>query len=313
MEELISVIIPIFRVEKYIDKCVASVCRQTYRNLEILLVDDGSDDRCPGICDRLAEKDSRIRVIHKQNGGLSDARNVGIDQAKGQFLLFVDGDDYIADCMIEGLYRVMMDGKADLAICDYGMVKEDEEVVFDPVDYESLQVMNRSQAVMELFGEASLKTIVAWNKLYRRELFTHIRYPFGKSHEDEFVIHHILDQADRIGYTNSCWYGYVQRSDSIMGSDYSLKRLDGLEARKERFYFYHKKENKAAQSAYMQYLWSLYDHLWKISTYLPKEKEKKRELAQTMKKVMKAYPEYRRGLGWKKVLLYWYSAIKNGM
>lgn len=314
MEELVSVIIPVYRVEKYIKKCVNSVCNQTYKNLEILLIDDGSDDGCPEICDILAGEDARIRVIHKENGGLSDARNAGIEAAKGEYLLFVDGDDYIAEWMVEGLHNMIETTDANLAVCDFSLVNENGEALFDGKEPQSVRILDKDGAIGQLFGVNPLQTIVAWNKLYRREVFEKLRYPFGKYHEDEFVIHRILEAAGKIAYTDSKWYDYVQRGSSIMGNSYSLKRLDGLEARYLRFLDFEKEgKRQFAREAYVQYLWSLQDNLIKLSRFLPDEKEKKREVVSAFKAALKKYPEYKRSLGLKKRLLYRVLLIKNGM
>ena len=184
-QPLISIIIPIYKVEAYLDRCVQSVADQTYRNLEIILVDDGSPDRCPDICDSWSEKDSRIRVIHKENGGLSDARNAGIRAATGELIGFVDGDDYISGEMYEILYdRILADG-SDIAACGVNMIWEDSGKT-RLMTKEGTVVLNHEDAMRACIDETWLIPPV-WNKLYRKELVNDLFFPVGKYHEDVFL------------------------------------------------------------------------------------------------------------------------------
>ena len=203
---LISVIVPIYKVEAYLKKCIKSIQNQTYSNLEIILVDDGSPDGCGAICDRYAKEDTRIRVIHKENGGLSDARNKGLDIATGEYILFVDSDDYIHPQMVEILLQHLEVVDADMAVCGFKTVEENEEVIFDCFDIcetagreKKTEVVGidagevfEGQAVMNNLQYKNLLTVVAWNKLYKAELFAELRYPKGRVQEDEFLVHHIL-------------------------------------------------------------------------------------------------------------------------
>ena len=175
MSKLISVIIPIYKVEEFLDKCISSVVNQTYYNLEIILVDDGSPDNCPQMCDVWASRDNRINVIHKPNGGLSDARNAGIQIAKGDFIAFVDSDDWIAPNM----YQMMVDAieKENADICACGIVvsyPESEKVLNIP------EVVGDSKMILELIYNDTQYPVAAWNKLYRRECWENFRFPNGK-------------------------------------------------------------------------------------------------------------------------------------
>ncbi len=308
--ELISVIVPIFRVEKYLKTCVDSICRQTYKNLEIILVDDGSDDGSPAICDELAKEDERIRVIHKENGGLSHARNAGIDIATGEYLMFIDSDDVIGEHMVVGLHNILTENQADMALCDFIKFTEGESPEFS-FNEEAAFVWDKGQAFAQLYGNRMLQMTVAWNKLYKRELFQEIRYPNGKCHEDEFVIHHLIDKAEKVAYTPAKWYGYLQRKDSIMGG-FSLRNLEGLEAWRERLVFFEeKKEWELAGKAYERYLWLLDNSIEKIKKYMPEEAavlgKVSREFAECLGK--KEYRKYRKGLGFKKRVKYWIKKI----
>ena len=167
----ISVVVPIYKVEKYIHKCIQSILAQTYKNLEIILVDDGSPDRCGAICDSYAKEDPRIKVIHKQNGGLSDARNAGIDAAEGGFIGFVDSDDYIAPQMYEQLIKQLVKYNADIAVCKSISVKENQEAVF--TDSDTVRVYEDNAARAMIYDNDF--TVNAWNKLYRSKLFNNIQ------------------------------------------------------------------------------------------------------------------------------------------
>ena len=231
-QPLISIIIPIYKVEAYLDRCVQSVADQTYRNLEIILVDDGSPDRCPDICDSWSEKDSRIRVIHKENGGLSDARNAGIRAATGELIGFVDGDDYISGEMYEILYdRILADG-SDIAACGVNMIWEDSGKT-RLMTKEGTVVLNHEDAMRACIDETWLIPPV-WNKLYRKELVNDLFFPVGKYHEDVFWTWKAIAKAESVSFTGEPCYYYVQRAASIMGEKYSLKRLDAIEAKIER-------------------------------------------------------------------------------
>ena len=232
---LISVIIPVYEVEPYMDRCVESVVNQTYSNLEIILVDDGSPDNCPAMCDAWAERDSRVKVIHKKNGGLSDARNAGMAAATGEYITFVDSDDWIAHEMLERLYRAMQRDRSDIAACTVKMVWEDET----PDELLTVQtncILDKHQAQAALLEEKLLKQPV-WYKMYRAELIKDIPFEVGKFHEDVFWSYQAVGAADRVSIVDYVGYFYTQRPNSIMGENYSCKRLDALEAYERRYKF----------------------------------------------------------------------------
>ena len=237
MEELISVIVPIYNVEKYLNKCIESIINQSYSNLEIILVDDGSKDNASIMCDSYLLKDNRIKVIHKENGGLSDARNVGIEKAKGKYIIFIDSDDWIDEKMIEILYDIIKKNNSDISICDY-FLAYNEEI---QTQKENIKVINLSniEALKKIYDkDLDVCMIVAWNKLYKIDLFKdNIRYPYGKIHEDEFTTYKLLYKAEKISYTNRKMYYYRQREKSIMSKSFNKKRLDVLEALEERAYY----------------------------------------------------------------------------
>ena len=232
-ENLISVIVPVYKVEPYLDRCVESIILQTYTNIEIILVDDGSPDNCPAMCDAWAEKDSRVRVIHKENGGLSDARNAGLALATGEYAAFVDSDDWIAPEMLERLHAAMEQDDSDIAACTVQMVWEDSEYK----EFLTVQrncILEREEAQSALLKESLLKQPV-WYKLYRREVVEDIPFEVGKFHEDVYWSYQAIGNARRVSVIDYIGYYYFQRAGSIMGEGYSLRRLDAIEAYEGRY------------------------------------------------------------------------------
>lgn len=232
--ELISVIVPVYNVEKYLDRCVQSIVDQTYRNLEIILVDDGSPDNCGAMCDAWAAKDSRIKVIHKENGGLSDARNAGMAAATGTLMGFVDSDDWVDADYIAGMYHALCETGSDIAACDVCTIPEGDESFPDGGSGECT-VCTPEQAIGSILQGKQFRA-VAWNKLYKRELLRQERFPIGKYHEDEFFTYRILAKAKKLVYVDRPLYFYLQRQGSIMHT-ISYKHLDALDAYLERLAF----------------------------------------------------------------------------
>lgn len=229
--ELISVIVPVYQVEAYLNQCVQSIVNQTYSNLQIILVDDGSPDRCGSMCEAWAEKDPRIQVLHKQNGGLSDARNAGMEVATGVYTAFVDSDDWIAPDFIQTLYDAMIHSGAQIAACDVCLVYPGEEP--ERTDgVRERKTYTTEEAIRDLLHGRALRT-VAWNKLYLSTLLEGERYPVGKHHEDEFLTYRLCGKAEKLVYVDRPMYFYLQRPGSIMHS-FTVRRLDALEARLER-------------------------------------------------------------------------------
>lgn len=260
--DLISVIIPVYKVEPYLDRCVESVLQQSYRKLEVLLVDDGSPDNCGMVCDQWAEKDSRIRVIHKENGGLSDARNAGLDESNGEYIVFVDSDDYIAADMLQKLYDALIAGNADLSICNFlqvddsGVLLDEEENVAPPI---SDEVLSGNEAILKMAEKGGWFYHMAWNKLYKKELFNSIRYPKGKLCEDVFVAHLLLGSCEKVACIRYAGYYYVQRAGSIMHSRSTKYYIHKAEAFLERaVYAYEHGLTRTAGRAY-----------WKTAVTMP--------------------------------------------
>jgi len=221
---LISVIVPIYKVEKYLDKCVASIVAQTYTNLEILLVEDGSPDRCPAMCDAWAEKDERIHVIHKKNGGLSDARNAGIDAARGEWLTFIDGDDYIVPEYCETLLMAAETTGAQIAVGNlwYAYPEDDGTMwleVWPSSIRRPMQTFTGVESIDRFFEHGGIDLCVSWGKLYHRSIFCsprRLRFPVGALHEDQFTTYKCYYEAERVVVVDTPLYYYVQRPGSIM-------------------------------------------------------------------------------------------------
>lgn len=224
---LLSIIVPVYKVENYLQKCIDSILAQTFTDFELILVDDGSPDDCPALCDAAAEKDARVRVIHQKNGGLSAARNAGLDAARGAWIGFVDSDDYIAPEMYEVLYQAVQSTGADLALCDYAEVDE----AGTPCPQMHVSLSGGELTGQELLKRASgLMVQLAWNKLYRRAIFTQLRYPEGKLNEDLFLIPEVCLQIQKAVVMPKALYYYVQRGGSIMSGNKTLRHFDAAEA-----------------------------------------------------------------------------------
>ena len=228
----ISVIIPVYKVERYLDACVASVVGQTYPDLEIILVDDGSPDNCPALCDAWAAKDTRIRVIHRSNGGLSAARNSGLDVCTGDYIAFVDSDDRLEPETLERALRAQQRSGADLVLFHYLCTDENDQPLPDrtPADREE-EALTPPQFWEEFFasGDACTYYVVAWNKLYRAELFHTLRYAEGKRYEDMFLLPNLIGQCRKILCLNFRGYRYAQRTGSIMSQGDPRSYLDRSE------------------------------------------------------------------------------------
>lgn len=226
MNALISVIVPCYKVEKYLSRCVDSILAQTYNNLEIWLVDDGSPDRCGEICDEYANNDLRIKVIHKENGGLSDARNVAIDRAQGEWITFVDSDDYITDDYIETLYSLARKYNSQVSVANYQMVKDGDSVVLTNENIVE-EKMDAKYAVEQMFYQERFDN-TAWGKLYHRSLFeSGIRYPKGLLFEDLPTTYRLFFECEHIAITSKKVYYYLLRPTSIEGA-YSPRKVDSM-------------------------------------------------------------------------------------
>ena len=228
----ISIIVPIYKVEPYLRKCLDSIVNQTYQNLEIILIDDGSPDRCGEICDEYAAKDGRITVIHKTNGGLSSARNAGLDAATGEYIGFVDSDDWIEMDMYEYLLSNVLSKNADICIC--GRYEEYENKFFIK-RYLGEELLNKEDAVCALLKNDLIQNFV-WDKLWRRKLFDNICFPVGRTYEDLAIVHRLFERAEVILCLPEAKYHYLQRPDSIVGDISLQNRYNHYVSAKQRYH-----------------------------------------------------------------------------
>ena len=288
MDCLISVIVPVYKVEKYIHRCVDSILAQTFTDFELVLVDDGSPDNCGKICDEYALKDNRIHVIHKENGGLSDARNAGIDWAlensNSEWLTFIDSDDWVHPKYFEAMVRAAQIYRTEIAICNYI-----EAETF--TDFESLPKLDICVANTEdFFVSKNTVATVAWGKIYKKSYFQKTRYPFGKLNEDEFVTYKLLFQNQKLAFVQNPMYFYFQNTSGIMNSTWNPKKLDALEALEEQFrYFKNSPYNAAFESVVNKYIWFLkenYDYLQDYKGYDKKESTVK-QIRKNMRKCLR--------------------------
>lgn len=289
---MISVIVPVYNVEKYLERCVDSILDQSYRDFELILVDDGSTDTSGMICDKLRERDERIRVIHQKNGGLSAARNKGLSEAKGEYFTFVDSDDFLDKSFLETLYKNAGKYEADVSVCGYRPVWENprKNKKQQGCKNDEVRLYTGKEAVHEIVSKSRTCMITAWGKLYHHSLRDHLFYPEGKLHEDEFVTYKVFYSSKKVVETEKENYCYFQRDSSIMNG-YNIKRLDKIEALKEAVEFFEeKKEKELVMQARKRYLINIQIAWYRVNVFLPEQKEVLEELK---KKWQEVYQENR--------------------
>ncbi len=262
-QDKISIIVPIYNAEIYLERCITSIVGQTYSDLEILLIDDGSTDKSPFICDAWAEKDKRIRVIHQVNEGVSSSRNKGLNNVSGAYLMMVDSDDYISENAVEYMLRAAIAEKADIVICDFEKGNHDDWA-FTCSEKEA-KTENAEEVFLKIYenDHNKLRFVVPWCKLYKTELFLGVRYPERRIFEDIYTTHHLIFKSDRITLLDQKLWYYYQHKDSIMSQPFHIGKLDYLEALSDRVDFFREKGiEKLEQHAYDELLHSL---IWEYS------------------------------------------------
>ena len=286
-KDLISVIVPTYNVEKYLDKCIDSIVNQSYKNLEIILVDDGSSDKSGEICDKWGRIDSRIKVIHKENGGLSDARNIGLDVANGEYISFIDSDDFIEKDFYVYLKDLSEKYNSDIVECNFVKAYESKlnEFEFPKNDFESITITD-SYGALKIYtsfdDDISTNSVVVWNKLYKSEIFNDIRFPVGKTHEDQFTMYKILSKATTFVTSSEVKYGYFQRENSIINKKFSEKRLEIFSAYDEVISFLHKMNYTELEEKFQRrYLQTLIDFVDKAVL----ENDEKNKINKVLKKL----------------------------
>lgn len=226
---LISIIVPVYNVEDYVDRCVESIINQSYHNLEIILVDDGSTDSSGKKCDEWKEKDNRIIVIHKENGGQGEARNFGLNAANGEYVGFVDSDDLISERMYSDLLELAKTANADVVGCRHIDFDDKNSPAFDNAVSKQFVEMTQKEAVEDIIREKHFASTV-WNLLVRLSIAKNVLFDVGKIHEDILWPFRVILSSEKLIFTEGAYYAYYQRSGSTMNSGYSSKRFDGLDA-----------------------------------------------------------------------------------
>lgn len=258
---IVSVIVPVYNVEKYLNKCLDSLLVQSYADIEILLIDDGSTDNSGEICDIYANRNDNIKVIHKENGGLSDARNKGLDMATGQWITFVDSDDYVTPDYVETLLSLVLKNNADISIATYTYVSEKSRSrATGEVD-----VMNSKIAIKRMLMDDGFD-MGAWSKMYRAEYFKKIRFPKGKLFEDSLVTYQLIAESSKVAFESKSIYFYINRSDSIINSQFTNRKFDLLEMTDKAMNFIIKKYPELELYTQRRVLWSRFSTLNQILT-----------------------------------------------
>jgi glycosyltransferase involved in cell wall biosynthesis len=271
----ISVIVPVYKVEQFLHRCVESILRQSFYNFELILVDDGSPDNCGALCDAYARQDNRIHVIHQKNGGLSAARNTGIDyvmeHSHSHWLAFVDSDDWVHPDFLKTLYTTAQETLCKISVC--GFFRTEGDNFPEEQDFSVLCLSADDYYCGQIHGGV---TAVAWNKLYHKSLFKKLRYPVGKLHEDEFTTYKAIYQAGKIGVTPAQLYAYYQNPEGIMRSEWNPRRMHVLEAFEQQIAFAQQQGNSRFLCKIVeQYVYSVYDHLTKAQVVYRKELHRK--------------------------------------
>lgn len=290
MEKKISIIVPVYKVEDYVERCIKCIQAQTYTNWEAIFVEDGSPDNSGAICDTYALEDDRIKVVHKQNAGVAAARNTGLANATGEYIAFIDSDDYAHPRYLEVLMRLLVENDAELAICGYELSMGSE--IGDGKPLGELELLNSSQAVAKIIENQQFCS--PWSKLYKRSLFENITYPEGAIYEDLGTAFEIFQAADKIVYQNIPLYYYFQVSESITRSDFHYGKLDEAKALKHQYEFVKKHFPELEETAKYKYLYNVYGHilcLVKMEDAFGKQKYK--EFCEVLQQNMQFFKGYK--------------------
>ncbi|SFC85816.1 glycosyltransferase family 2 protein [Clostridium uliginosum] len=286
---LISIIMPIYKAETYLIKSINSILNQTLKNFELILIDDGSPDNSGKMCDEFAKKDNRIKVIRKENGGASTARNAGLDIAKGQYIAFVDSDDWIEPNMYESLFNLAENSNADIAQCNY-LKAEDENVKIINQENEIITYFDNIESLHNLYNDMYVSTVVLWNKIYKKFLFDKIRFPLIKIFEDEAIMYKLLFSSNKLIFTNKKLYYYRNTPDSIMNAKFDKKRLCVLDVFDEKVDFMSKLNNESLYAKTLKwYLWSIIDLYFGCIKNFPDDYE---TISLIKNKATKVYSQY---------------------
>lgn len=235
---------PIYNVEKYVEKCLLSIINQSWKDWELIVVNDGTTDTSRDICELYARQDTRIKIVDQENKGLSAARNYGLNVAKGKYIAFVDSDDYVHPQMYELLLSSFQKNDIDVSICDYMPVNEGETInplIIDNPDY---TILSQKEILSGLLNEFGMLAAISWNKIYKKALFDNIRFPEGKIYEDAYIMHLVYDKCKRVSYLPQKLYFYTQREKSIMTGTKLIKKLDAIDAYSQWYNYFNSKNNE---------------------------------------------------------------------
>lgn len=290
----VSVIVPVYKVEKYLQRCLDSLLNQTFVDFDLILIDDGSPDKCGGICEQYADSDKRVHVIHQKNGGLSAARNSGIEwsvaNSGSQWITFVDSDDWVHPQYLNILYETAMKYKTDISVCAYREMTNDKSQIYDMV----LGGDDNKWTPEDFFVQHHVNATVAWGKLYKKECFRILRYPVGKIHEDEFITYQLLFSQSFVAFTGNQLYYYYINNSGIMKSESMYKRRDALDAYLQQIDFFENNEYKRAKKVSARaYAGVLCSWICEINSLYSGSKEKERLQQDLLKKLKNALREYR--------------------
>ncbi|MCD2502361.1 glycosyltransferase [Clostridium sp. NSJ-145] len=277
----ISVIVPVYNVEKYLEKCIISILGQTFKDFELILVNDGSTDSSGEICNKYKKIDERIKVIYQKNSGLSAARNAGLEMAKGDYIGFVDSDDYINNNMYETMFKLAQENNADIVQCKFkkfynDFLEENEENNTNRI----FNISNSEEALYKLLsiGDMNVQCVVAWNKLYKSNLFNDIRFPIAKIHEDEFTTYKLFDKSKKIVFCESEMYYYRQVDGSIMNSKFNKRRLHYLEALEEQLCYFENRNKEIYKEILIKYELNLKIYYFRVKSNIENNKEILKEI-----------------------------------
>lgn len=302
LQPKISIIVPVYNIDMYLGKCLDSILAQTFTDFEVIVVNDGSTDHSGIICDQYAEKDQRIRVIHKQHGGVSSSRNVGIEQAEGDYIGFVDGDDYIKENMYKILYGLCIETKSHISICKLG--REVDGEIINKIGEPYIKELTNEEAMRELF-KGILYRFSLCNKLFHKRCFDHIQFPEGRIHEDLSTTYQLFAQATKSVFINKIGYIYVKRKNSILTSKFNEKRMDSLIGWNEILLFMNQYNRELLRDVYSCFGYWCVDNVYYILNQVDDKQEKKRYL----KIIQETVNTYYKDLIKKNVLSFKYKYI----
>lgn len=301
----VSVIIPVYNSENLLETCVQNVLEQTFGDFELILVNDGSTDGSGRVCDLLAKRDKRMKVIHKKNGGASSARNAGLDVAQGEFICFVDSDDIVSKKLLETALRYQSESGSDIVEFGIKYIDDVQEYVFDSVDFK-MQIFNGKDMIKKIYQDTFGGTIYLWDKLYKKDLFDTLRFEEGRICEDTIIMPLLYDRANTVCVINTQLYLYYQSSGSVMRSEFSLKRVDAVYAlEKNREYYLEKNYSQELQWLDNTYAFVLLKIARSVKEHFGKENEAYQMLKKRFKSRFKSYLKNKTFSSKQKILLFY--------